>query len=561
MFMKKNISLFLILFVFYCAFSQNLGNNNLVLKTEADIDQKLKKIETDPIDDQDQEEKILIQLKAKSEELDYDMGILKSGNTLMSLYLKQSRNKEAVDLGNQLKKIAAGKKDLSGTISNIYRRNALALGYLGLDEAGIRDFKSAIGYAKTIKDKNHRFYQLSLCYQNLNVCYNNKRFENKIYRDSIVYYLDKSNEMAKQIMDNNKTISNDLKYEQIGFNNMRLGIFYLEQIEKKGSLELAEKHLLEGLEIYENKSYNMPPDNKIMILNQVSWLYTEKKDYQKSIDFAKRAMALEKQYSDPYHRVESFEFLAGSYMEIGNKEQSKFYMDKYTFLKDSIAYTDKNHADTTMTKMVEEVDDTHKKDKRKLLWWVAGVFVIIIIITVFLWRRNNRIMRSNYEQMIEKLKNETPTQPLESETDYKEKEAEINDESEIFEGRNAISAETEMRILKRLSLFERSERFLRKDLTIGLLSGQLNTNSKYLSEIIKKHSSHNFNNYINNLRINYIVRKLYNEPKYREYKISYLAEECGYGSPQVFVIAFKKVSGVTPSFFIQNLKEDQVISA
>jgi AraC-like DNA-binding protein len=28
-------------------------------------------------------------------------------------------------------------------------------------------------------------------------------------------------------------------------------------------------------------------------------------------------------------------------------------------------------------------------------------------------------------------------------------------------------------------------------------------------------------------------------PVYRDYKISYLAEECGYGSPQVFAIAFK----------------------
>jgi YesN/AraC family two-component response regulator len=53
------------------------------------------------------------------------------------------------------------------------------------------------------------------------------------------------------------------------------------------------------------------------------------------------------------------------------------------------------------------------------------------------------------------------------------------------------------------------------------LAAQLNTNTKYLSEAIKNNRSQNFNNYINNLRINYIVHKLYNDPKYREYKISW----------------------------------------
>ncbi|WP_407648332.1 hypothetical protein [Chryseobacterium formosus] len=32
------------------------------------------------------------------------------------------------------------------------------------------------------------------------------------------------------------------------------------------------------------------------MLNQMSWLYMEKKEYQKSIDFAKRALELEKTF-------------------------------------------------------------------------------------------------------------------------------------------------------------------------------------------------------------------------------------------------------------------------
>lgn len=119
---------------------------------------------------------------------------------------------------------------------------------------------------------------------------------------------------------------------------------------------------------------------------------------------------------------------------------------------------------------------------------------------------------------------------------------------------HAISTETYHSILKKISKFEKSEKFLRKDINLTWLSNHLNTNTKYLSEVIKQHKNTNFNGYINGLRIQYIIKKLTETPVYRGYKISYLAEECGYGSPQVFAIAFKRETGVTPSYFIEQLK-------
>ncbi|MCI3938570.1 tetratricopeptide repeat protein [Chryseobacterium aahli] len=126
-------------------------------------------------------------------------------------------------------------------------------------------------------------------------------------------------------------------------------------------MEKAEKHLRKAFAIYENKKYKTPVDNRIMMLNQMSWLYLEKKEYIKSIDFSKRALEIEKQYPDPYHRMESFEFLASFYLETGEKEQSKFYMDKYTLLKDSLNLADKETANVSMKEMVSEVNDDHNK--------------------------------------------------------------------------------------------------------------------------------------------------------------------------------------------------------
>ncbi|SQB27928.1 DNA-binding transcriptional regulator ChbR [Chryseobacterium jejuense] len=86
------------------------------------------------------------------------------------------------------------------------------------------------------------------------------------------------------------------------------------------------------------------------------------------------------------------------------------------------------------------------------------------------------------------------------------------------------------------------------------MANSLTTNPKYLSEVIKIYKNHNFTSYINELRINYIIKMLYANPIYREYKIAYLAEECGYTTPRVFVNAFKKEKGFTPSYFVEQLK-------
>lgn len=554
MIMRKTFYLFFVLFC-YIAAAQSTPE-------EIIISNKLKDL-TKPNIDLKQKEASLLQLKAESEKLGYDLGILISGDYLMLLYGASQRHQEGLALGEQLKKVAKGKKDTHGYIADIYRQNALTLGELGLNDACLKDLKKAINYTKDIKDRNIRVYQLSTCYLNMGLHYSLKRFENKKLRDSLLYTYKKSLEFAEQINDSSKAIDKNTKYGNIAFIKMRLGIFYLEESNIKGSLELAEKHLMDGLKIYQDKKYNMPVDNKMMMLNQVSWLYMEKKEYEKSIEYAKQALELEKRFRQPYHRVESFEFLADCYREVNQKEKSKFYMEKYTFLKDSLADVDRTNANTTMKKLVAEADSDHKESSKKQ-WIITAVLALIAVgCTLIVWRRRNKILRKNYEQMIDKLKKEQSTQSLNTDP-YNEEmetisaETEIDDEQSYSLNKNVISSQTEARILKRLETFEKSEKFLRKDLTVSLLASQLKTNSKYLSEIIKSNKSLSFSDYINNLKINYIVHKLYNEPKYRGYKISYLAEACGYASSQVFVLAFKKINGVTPSYFIQNLNDEHL---
>lgn len=121
----------------------------------------------------------------------------------------------------------------------------------------------------------------------------------------------------------------------------------------------------------------------------------------------------------------------------------------------------------------------------------------------------------------------------------------------------SISSKTEKEILRKLDLFEKNKGFLRKDVTLNSLSKQFQTNTKYLSEIIKSYRNKQFNTYLNELRIDYIVNRLLTEPQYINTKIGYLASDCGFPSHSTFTTIFTQIMNESPSIYIKKLKVER----
>lgn len=118
-----------------------------------------------------------------------------------------------------------------------------------------------------------------------------------------------------------------------------------------------------------------------------------------------------------------------------------------------------------------------------------------------------------------------------------------------------ISDKAEEEILIKLKKFEDSELFLNKNIRLAGLAKHLDTNTRYLSQIINSEKQKSFNAYINSLRIDYILNKLQTAATYLTFKISYLAEESGFVSQSSFTSAFKEETGLTPSIYIRNLSK------
>jgi len=118
-----------------------------------------------------------------------------------------------------------------------------------------------------------------------------------------------------------------------------------------------------------------------------------------------------------------------------------------------------------------------------------------------------------------------------------------------------ISSKTEKTLLKKLANFEESKAFIKKDVNLNKLAKDFDTNTKYLSEIIKTYKNKNFNQYLNELRINHLIEELNTNQKVLNTKVSYLANDFGFNSHSSFSTLFVQIVGQSPSEYIKNLKD------
>lgn len=111
-------------------------------------------------------------------------------------------------------------------------------------------------------------------------------------------------------------------------------------------------------------------------------------------------------------------------------------------------------------------------------------------------------------------------------------------------------------ILHRNLVFVMSSEKLFRDSELSLvaLASRLNTQPNYLSQVINEREGKNFYDYVNTIRIEEFKR-LAGRPESRKYTLLALAQECGFNSKSSFNRYCKKVTGKSPSDFIENVPD------
>ncbi|MCF8265690.1 MAG: AraC family transcriptional regulator [Ignavibacteriales bacterium] len=102
-------------------------------------------------------------------------------------------------------------------------------------------------------------------------------------------------------------------------------------------------------------------------------------------------------------------------------------------------------------------------------------------------------------------------------------------------------------------LMQNEKIFLQTEITILKVAEQLNTNRSYLSNAINHILMTNFNGYVNKLRMQEII-VLMESGFFDNYTIDGISNYCGFKSRTAFIKVFTAYTGVSPSFFLKNIK-------
>jgi AraC-like DNA-binding protein len=527
----KKVFIIPVLFLFQFSFA--------LKPTIHDIDKRLKEVYESNFTQSmsvDNALEIATECYRDSKSIGYENGVRRSGLYASLLYTNKKDYENSIKISNEIEDLM-GKTADHRNLSEYYKNRALNYSYLGLFNESYKDYQKAVKAAEKIDDSDIRYYMVSALYLDIAGYYEKIP---KQAKDSVLHYMVKALQAGERIKKNGSFAKTGERNEWVINLNYFLGSYYLENDPAK--MILARNYFTKAKELYENSTTKMMLANEITFLSHLCKFYYMDHNYNAAVKYGLASLELQKRQSVPAARKIAYENIAKAYLQMGEQKEYQNYIDRYIALNDSIGRAEKNKTSATIEKIISKKDKDSIKKNSRVLYINIAITILILMLILLIWERRNKKMHSDYLSIIEKIKNEKALSekvPIRITNSFQ------------------IPDETSQRILLKLEKFEKNLGFLKKDLTLSYLSNQFRTNPKTLSVVIKDCRDKAYNNYINGLKINYIIQKLYEDRFYREFKIDYLAEECGYSSSKVFVIAFKRETGVTPSYYIANLKKDQ----
>jgi AraC-like DNA-binding protein len=99
--------------------------------------------------------------------------------------------------------------------------------------------------------------------------------------------------------------------------------------------------------------------------------------------------------------------------------------------------------------------------------------------------------------------------------------------------------------------------FLEKKLTLKMLSERSGISIHHLSAFINKKYSMSYTDFINKMRVDYIIQKISIE-EWRRFTLEGLAKEAGFASRTAFFTAFKKFTNISPSDYLKKISSTKV---
>ncbi|WP_312287715.1 helix-turn-helix domain-containing protein [Chryseobacterium gleum] len=429
-------------------------------------------------------------------------------------------------------------------------------------------------------------------YQNINSCIGLLKLELQNYPEALKLLLGYKDYLEKNNLTNHinyeKCLYN-LSYAYHVSNNLDSSNYYVKRgfeqnLKSKDQDLYASLSLVSGINTFKQRNYKLA----LPILEKASKIFTKDPDNIQNVALSEYYIGQilyntnNKNFIDRFEKVDSiiiasknvsyelrntYPLLIDYYKKTGDKEKQLFYIEhllsvdsmlnkNYSFLSAEI--NKKYDTPLLLNEKENLIADLHSKNYT--LFGLLGVGILLIISLIFLQIKNRKKIKLYQSKANLLAKSQDIKEVIPEEVDVTDNKLLYpSSKQETEKSKLSNLPDNKIKQLRiQLEEFERTKRFLDKTINLDLLSKELNTNRSYLSKLVNELKGQNFPQYLNELRINYIIDELKENKNLQKLTIAAIADEAGYNNVESFTKAFKKITDTLPSYFIKALKDKKI---
>ena len=300
----------------------------------------------------------------------------------------------------------------------------------------------------------------------------------------------------------------------------------------KQAIQFVRRNMMDGI-------YAAP------IFNEIGAEYMEECKYDSALAYYKECEAIAERQNLYGYLSDAYQSLSDCYMKMGQKKLAESYKNKYEEICDSTFSRGKINAASNKLLMAQE-EESDKKMMRLadtvnmqfLVILIFAVLVACLVCAICIILRLYRKQMNSYKLLI-----------------HKDEEIEALSAPHPAKAINNQTAQQADELIKRISdVIGNDEMVFDSDFSLARLSQEVGSNTKYVSMVINETYKKNFKTLLNERRIREATRRLRSDGEYKDATMQTIALSLGYNSATNFIIAFKKIIGMTPAVY-KNIKK------
>ncbi len=290
---------------------------------------------------------------------------------------------------------------------------------------------------------------------------------------------------------------------------------------------------------------------RVLALWNIYEVYHKTKQWDEAMHILDRLEQYASQYADAATHNKVLQHKSDLYRERGETALATHY--DYLYLKSKDSLLTRSNADrmersvfvhelSRVNTQLAESNARHHQMVMTVLVLLAFIIVIAVALVVNIrgLRKQKAYVRKLYEKNVELLEHKSA----------------IATAAQSGLNRAAgLNEDLKSSLLERIDqTINNPEIFCAQDFSLHRLATLVESNDKYVSHVINERYHKNFKQLLNEARVAEACRRLGNQEHYGHLTIAAIANDVGFGSRSNFALAFKRVTGISPSDYLRQAR-------